>query len=161
MATGELYGIIIIVAALVLFRTMRNFYRPMSGTGVRLLMPILFMLPGVYVIMNPKAHAPASEWLMAVVVGVLLSIPLILTTDYEVRSDNQIYAKRNRGLIISFLAVFVIRFALRNYIDGLEPETMSALFVLVAFSYVVPWRVASYLKFRRVRQGMSSFGIKA
>jgi membrane protein CcdC involved in cytochrome C biogenesis len=35
----------------------------------------------------------------------------------------------------------------------LDPETFAALFMVIAFSYVIPWRVMSYLKFRKLLRG--------
>lgn len=108
------------------------------------------MLPGVFLLFNPSVHAPLYEWFIAVALGLVLSIPLIWTTNYEVRADNQIYAKKNMGFIFAFVAVVAIRFTLRNYLSMIEPQTLGALFMLVAFSYILPWRIVSYMKFRKV-----------
>ncbi len=115
-------------------------------------MPLLFMLPGLSLMFNSNVHAPAYEWIVAAVLGIVLSIPLIWTTNYEIRDDNQIYAKKNMGFIVAFLAVIVIRFALRNYLSMVDPETLAALFMLVAFSYILPWRIVSFIKFRKLVQ---------
>lgn len=146
------YTIILLVAALVLWRRTRSFYKPIRGDGRRLLMPMLFMLPGLSLIMNPEVHAPGYEWVVAACLGLVLSIPLIWTTSYEIREDNQIYAKKNLGFIAAFLAVVAIRFVLRNYLSIIEPQTLAALFMLVAFSYILPWRIVSYIKFRKLFQ---------
>jgi len=161
MTATELYIMVVIIAALVLFRSTRNFYRPIRGSGIRLLLPLLYMLPASYVIMNPEAHATTNEWLAAAGIGFVLSIPLIWTTQYEVRSDNQIYAKQNLWFIISFLAILAVRFVLRASIQDIDTQTLSALFVTVAFCYVIPWRVVSFVKFRMVKAGQSGKGIAA
>ncbi|WP_337102877.1 CcdC protein domain-containing protein [Paenibacillus sp. YIM B09110] len=140
---------ILVIAVFVLWRRTRAFYRPVLG-GKRLLMPLLFMLPGVTLFMNSDVHAPMYDWIIAVVLGIVLSLPLIWTTNYEIRDDNQIYATKNMGFIIAFLAVLAIRFALRGYLDMVNASTLGALFMLVAFSYVLPWRVVSYMKYRKV-----------
>ncbi|MGO4374203.1 CcdC family protein [Paenibacillus sp. 2TAB19] len=149
MNTNEMYIMVLAIAALVLWRRTRSFYKPVRG-GKRLLLPMLFMLPGITLFMNADVHAPMYDWLIAVVLGVAMSLPLIWTTNYEVRDDNQIYAKKNMGFIFAFLAILVIRFALRGYLDIVNPSTLGALFMLVAFSYVLPWRVVSYMKYRKV-----------
>lgn len=161
MTATELYSIVLIIAALVLYRSTRNFYRPIRGNGARLLVPLVYMLPATYVIMNPDAHATSNEWLAAAAIGIVLSIPLIWTTQYEVRSDNQIYAKRNLWFIISFLAILAVRFVLRTSIQDIDSQTLSALFVTVAFCYVIPWRVVSFIKFRMVKAGRAGKGIAA
>lgn len=156
MPTAELYILVLLIAALVLFRSARDFYRPITGNGGRMLLPLVFMLPGVYLILNPNAQATGTEWLAAVAIGIAMSLPLIWTTQYEVRSDNQIYAKRNKWFIVSFLIILAVRFGLRDYFSKVDSETLSALFILAAFSYVIPWRIASFIKYRRALQSRVS-----
>lgn len=126
-------------------------YRPMKGNGIRLLAPIFFMLPGMLmVVFNPNVHAFLWEWGVALAIGAVLSIPLIWTTNYEIREDQHIYAKRNMGFIIAFVVVALIRFLLKDYMSMIDADTKTALFIVVAVGYVVPWRVVSYMKFREL-----------
>lgn len=113
---------------------------------------MLFMLPGILLMFDAHVHAPVYEWIIAGALGIVLSLPLIWTTNYELREDNQIYAKKNMGFIAAFLVVVAIRFALRSYLDDIDPQTLGALFMLVAFTYVLPWRIVSFIKFRKVAQ---------
>ncbi|WIY59142.1 cytochrome c biogenesis protein CcdC [Bacillus arachidis] len=151
MDTSAFYSIVIIIAALVLWRRTRAMYRPIKGNGIRILLPILFLLlPCVPIILNPKAHASGWELICAVIFGFLLSIPLIWTTNYEIRSDQHIYAVRNKSFIITFLIVLIIRFLLRDYLKWLGPETKASLFMTVALGYILPWRIISFIKFRQL-----------
>ncbi|WP_313897364.1 CcdC protein domain-containing protein [Bacillus cereus group sp. BfR-BA-01380] len=151
MNSSSFYSIVIIIAVLVLWRRTRAMYRPIKGNGIRLLFPILFLLlPSLPLILNPNIHVAGWEWICAVIFGFLLSIPLIWTTNYELRSDQQIYAVRNNSFIISFIIVFIIRFLLRDYLKWLGPETEVALFMTVALGYILPWRIISFIKFRQL-----------
>ncbi|PEF71945.1 cobalamin biosynthesis protein CbiX [Bacillus pseudomycoides] len=151
MDSSSFYSIVIIVAALVLWRRIRAMHRPIKGNGTRLLLPILFLLlPCIPIILNPKAHAAGWEWICAVIFGCLLSIPLIWTNNYELRSDQHIYAVRNKSFIITFLIILIIRFLLRDYLKWLGPETEAALFMTVALGYILPWRIISFIKFRQL-----------
>ncbi|BBI36273.1 cobalamin biosynthesis protein CbiX [Cohnella abietis] len=125
-------------------------FRPIRGNGIRLLVPLLFMLPAIALMTNPKVHAVSWEWVAAAAMGCLLSVPLILTTRYERREDQNIYAVKNVWFIIAFLAVLVIRFLLRDYLIGIDAETKTALFLTVALSYIIPWRIVSYVRFRKL-----------
>ncbi|MGO4348917.1 CcdC family protein [Paenibacillus sp. MCAF9] len=149
---SSFYVFVIVIAALVLWRRTRSFYRPIRGDGKRLLYPILFMLPGLLLIFNSNVHAPFYEFLIAAAIGIILSIPLIWTTNYEIRDNHLIYAKKNWGFIVAFLVVIAIRFELHHYMSTIEPQTLAALFMILAFFYVIPWRVVSYIKFRRLVQ---------
>ena len=137
--------------ALVLWRRTRAMYRPITGNGVKLLLPILYLLiPCVPIILNPKVQAQSWELVMAFALGLLLSVPLIWTTNYEIRSDQHIYAVKNMSFIIAFLVILIIRFLFRDYLKWLGPETVGALFVTIALGYILPWRILSFLKFRKL-----------
>lgn len=147
---GSFYIIAVLIAALVIWRRTRSMYRPIKGNGRRILFPIVFFFPSITMYFNPAVHVHMLEGLLAVVLGGVLSIPLIWTTNYEVREDGHIYAKKNTAFIIAFIVVLAIRFFLRNHLDSIEPQTLAALFLLVAVSYVVPWRIISFYKFRKI-----------
>jgi membrane protein CcdC involved in cytochrome C biogenesis len=144
------YTIVIAVAGLILWRRTRNMYRPVKGNGIRILIPALFLIPGIMMILNPQVHAYAWEWISALALGLLLSIPLIWTTGYEIREDQNIYIKKNVSFIFAFVAVLALRFLLRNYLSMIDQQTKTALFMLVATGYIVPWRIVSYIKFRKL-----------
>ena len=108
------------------------------------------LLPSIPIILNPMAHAASWEWICALLFGFILSIPLIWTTSYELRSDQHIYATKNRSFIVVFVIIFIIRFLLRDYLKWLGYETEAALFITVAIGYIFPWRIVSFLKFRRI-----------
>jgi membrane protein CcdC involved in cytochrome C biogenesis len=144
------YFIAAAIAALVLWRRTRSMYRPIKGKGLRLLIPILFLIPASSMFLNPAVHASGWEWVAALAIGMLLSVPLIWTTRYEMREDHLIYTKKNIGFAVAFVAVLAIRFALKNSLSMIDPQTKAALFMTLVFGYLVPWRVVSYFKFRRV-----------
>lgn len=148
------YIIMIIIAALVIWRRTRSMYRPIKGNGRRILFPVVFFFPSISMYFNPEVHVDMMEGLLAVCLGFALSIPLIWTTNYEIREDGQIYAKKNAAFIFAFLAVLAIRFFLRSHLNTIDPQTLAALFLLVAVSYVLPWRLISFLKFRKIYRGI-------
>ena len=153
MNSSSFYMIVILIAALVLWRRTRAMYRPIKGNGIRLLLPVLYLMPLCFLLIaNPKVHLAGWAWFCAFAFGFLLSIPLIWTTNYEIRSDHKIYAVKHNGFIFSFLIVFIIRFLLRDYFKWLGPDTEGALFVTVALGYIFPWRIVSFLKFRKLRK---------
>ncbi|MNI71017.1 hypothetical protein D3C73_1268660 [compost metagenome] len=147
---SSMYIMVVVVAGLVLWRRTRSMRRPIRGRGLRLLLPLLFLLPTLPLIANPAVQAPIWELAAALAVGCLLSVPLIWTTQYEVREDGNIYAVQNKGFIIALVGILLIRLGLRNYFSELDQQTLGALFLMVALGYVIPWRVTSYAKFRRI-----------
>ncbi|WEK54426.1 MAG: cytochrome c biogenesis protein CcdC [Candidatus Cohnella colombiensis] len=150
MNGSTFYVMIAAIAALVLWRRTRSMYRPIRGSGIRLLIPLLFMLPAVSLLFNPDVNEPAWSFGAALALGIVFSIPLIWTTNYEVREDKLIYAKKNWGFIVAFLGIVIFRFALRQELSSIDPQGQMALFMMVAFGYIIPWRVVSFIKFRRL-----------
>jgi len=150
MNGSTFYMMIAAIAALVLWRRTRSMYRPIQGSGIRLLIPLLFMFPGLTLLFNPDVNEPAWAFGAAFGLGIVLSIPLIWTTNYEVREDNQIYTQKNWGFIAVFLGILVIRFLLRQELSAMDPQSTMALFMMVAYGYLIPWRVVSFIKYRRL-----------
>ncbi|WP_125665818.1 CcdC family protein [Paenibacillus baekrokdamisoli] len=146
----QVIPIVLLVMALIIWRRTRAMTRAIKGNGIRMLLPMLFLLPAVLMFLNPELHMTTREIVLAIGTGILLSIPLILTTNYEIREDGQIYAKKSIGFIISFVGLVLFRLGLRNYLSGLDPNELTALFLLVAASYIIPWRLVSYIKFRKL-----------
>jgi membrane protein CcdC involved in cytochrome C biogenesis len=150
MNGSSLYVMIAVIAALVLWRRTRSMYRPIRGSGIRLLIPLLFMLPGISLLLNPNVNEPAWAFGAAFALGIVFSFPLIWTTNYEVREDKLIYAKKNWGFIVAFIGILIVRFILRQELSDMDPQGKMALFIMVAFGYLIPWRVVSFMKFRRL-----------
>ncbi|SDW19250.1 CcdC family protein [Paenibacillus sp. CF384] len=149
----QVITIVIVIAGLVIWRRRNSMYRPIKGNGRRILIPLLFLLPAFSLLFNPEFKLPVSELVAALGAGLVLSIPLILTTNYEVREDGQIYAKKSTGFMISFVGLVLLRLVALDYLSDLDPNELSGIFILVAVGYVIPWRIASYIKFRTVYMG--------
>ncbi|REE81526.1 membrane protein CcdC involved in cytochrome C biogenesis [Paenibacillus taihuensis] len=150
MNGAPIYVMIAAIAVLVLWRRTRSMYRPVRGNGYRILVPLLFMIPAVTLFFNPDVNEPAWAFAGAFGLGVIFSIPLIWTTNYEVRADDQIYTQKNWGFIAAFVGIVIVRFALRQQFSDMNPQNLMALFVMVAMGYLVPWRIVSFIKFRRL-----------
>ncbi|MDR7073919.1 CcdC protein domain-containing protein [Fictibacillus barbaricus] len=161
MTTSPFYLIVILIACLVLWRRTRSMYRPIKGKGGRLLFPILFFIPAIQLLVSSKVHLSLWSDLGAILLGLILSIPLIWTTRYEVREDQLIYAKKDFVFVVAFLVVLAIRFILRRHFGYMDAYTLSALFTLVAISYIVPWRIISFLKFRKIYRAAYQANYKA
>lgn len=149
------YGIMIVIVGLVFWRRTRAMFHPIKGSGIKILLPILYLLPAISAFMQMQLQLKIWEIAVASLIGVMLSVPLLLTTNYEIRQDGQIYAQKNKSFFIALIAVVAIRFVARQYISGMDPASLSMLFFTVAFSYVVPWRVVSFVKFRKVKQSQT------
>ncbi|MCP3774952.1 cytochrome c biogenesis protein CcdC [Paenibacillus sp. MZ04-78.2] len=48
------------------------------------------------------------------------------------------------------VGLIVIRLALLSYLSGLDPAELGMLFFLIAVAYIVPWRIVSFVKYRKL-----------
>lgn len=149
---------VLAIIALVMWRRISATKRPIKGSGVRFLLPLLFICFGFTMFTNPQLNVSLhfTEILVSLAVGVVMSIPLILTTNYEVRSDGNIYAKKSVAFIVSLVVLVALRMALRAYLHQFDSMTLYAMFYLVAVGYVAPWRIASFVKYRMIRQNRAA-----
>ncbi|MCR6847518.1 MULTISPECIES: CcdC family protein [Bacillus] len=147
--TSSLVTVYLCIALLILWRRYRSMYKPIKGSGIRILWPLLFLTPGVLWFFGP-VHPAILQGIIAAFIGVLFAVPLIVLTNYERRDDGNIYTKKSAAFLITFIALVVLRYGSRQYIVDLDQQTIGLLFYVIAVSYIIPWRIASYIKFRKV-----------
>ncbi|KZD27524.1 cobalamin biosynthesis protein CbiX [Bacillus cereus] len=147
--TSSLITVFLCVALLIFWRRYRSMYKPIKGTGKRILWPLLFLTPGILLFFGP-VHPAIVQVTIAASIGVIFAIPLIFLTNYERREDGNIYTKKSVAFLITFIGIVILRYSSRQYIVGLDPQIIGLLFYVVAVSYIIPWRIACYIKFRKV-----------
>jgi membrane protein CcdC involved in cytochrome C biogenesis len=145
-----MYTMLLVIFGLVLWRRTRAMVRPIKGSGLRILLPLLYMSPALAVVIQPSVHMTSIEIVVSVIFGIILSVPLIYTTGYEVREDGKIYAKKSIGFVIALICVFIIRRLVTNFLPHIDVLTLNALSIISLFVYIGLWRIISYSKFKKV-----------
>ncbi|MGU3371714.1 CcdC family protein [Bacillus mycoides] len=153
--TSSLITVFLCVALLIFWRRYRSMYKQIKGTGKRILWPLLFLTPGILLFFGP-VHPAILQVTIAASIGVIFAIPLIFLTNYERREDGNIYTKKSAAFLITFIGIVILRYGSRQYIVDLDQQTIGLLFYVVAVSYIIPWRIACYIKFRKVWRGNSN-----
>ncbi|HGA0509664.1 TPA: CcdC family protein [Bacillus pacificus] len=153
--TSSLITVFLGIALLIFWRRYRSMHKPIKGSGKRILWPLLFLTPGVVWFFGP-VHPAILQVVIAVFIGVLFAVPLIVLTNYERRDDGNIYTKKSAAFLITFIVLIVLRYGSRKYIVDLDQQTIGLLFYVVAVSYIIPWRIACFIKFRKVLWGNSN-----
>jgi membrane protein CcdC involved in cytochrome C biogenesis len=141
--------IIILVAALIFYRQISSMFQPIRGNGTRIIITLLLLTPGSSLILNPNAEVTPVEVAVALFLGCVISIPLILTTGYERRENGRIYVKKSLAFVILFILIFTVRWTIRGIID-MDSDSRMLLFFVTACGYIIPWKISSYYKFRKV-----------
>ncbi|MGD8190081.1 CcdC family protein [Brevibacillus ginsengisoli] len=122
--------------------------KPVSA--LKIIAPPFGMATGFAMFSSPEFVTPIPYDLIAFVVGTLFSIPLILTSRFEV-VDNEIYLRRSKAFIAILLSLFVIRLIVKVFVGDAFTATQTAgLFFVLAFGMILPWRVAMFINYRQL-----------
>lgn len=97
-------------------------------------------------------RVPPLQVLEALAVGMLFSIILIKTTNFQ-RRDGDIYMKRSKAFLFILFGLLIVRLIgklmLSNTIDVGE---LGGMFWILAFGMIVPWRIGMLIKYNRLKQ---------
>ncbi|WP_336604262.1 CcdC family protein [Paenibacillus sp. MMS18-CY102] len=154
MASAQLikYGSLImsiVVGAAVIMVRMRASKQP--TTLRKIIMPPLGMSTGFLMFISPLTRVPFPWALVALAAGMLLfAPPLIVTSNFE-RVGDQVFLRRSRLFVYIIIGLFIARIALHDVVEHYVsvPQT-GALFFLLAFGMLVPWRLAMMQRYRRL-----------
>jgi membrane protein CcdC involved in cytochrome C biogenesis len=141
---GSLVG-----AAVVLIWRIRETKRPV--TAPKILVPPLGMATGFSMFAVPEMRVPVLWGLAAFAAGaIFLSHPLIRTSALT-REGGAIMMRRSRAFLGILLGLVALRLLLRAYVEQYVSTTQTAaLFFLLAFGMLLPWRIAMYLRYRKL-----------
>lgn len=139
--------VVIVFALAVIVVRLKASSRPTSFK--KIMIPPLGMTTGFLLFVAPQTHIPFLYALFAVIVGCLFSYPLILSSKMEIR-DGDIYLKRSKGFVIIIFVLLALRVILHNYIqDYVTIAQTGAVFFVLAFAMLLPWRLAMLRQFRQ------------
>jgi membrane protein CcdC involved in cytochrome C biogenesis len=136
------------MAVFAMFIRMKAAKKPASAK--KILLPPLFMSTGALMYVLPQFRLTGYEILEAAAVGMLFSTLLIKTSKFEIK-DQEIYLKRSRAFVFILVGLLVVRivgkFILSSSIDYGQ---LSGMFFLLAFSMILPWRIAMYRNYQKL-----------
>jgi membrane protein CcdC involved in cytochrome C biogenesis len=136
------------MAVLVMFVRIKAAKKPTNAK--KIILPPFFMATGAFMYFIPKFRLTGLEIVEAVVVGILFSIFLIKTSKFEIR-QNDIYLKRSKAFIFILIGLLVIRIVMKSILSStIDPFQLSGMFFLLAFSMLLPWRIAMYMDYKKL-----------
>lgn len=130
--------------------------KPLNKSGIALLLPILYISTSFMQLFDPSLHIREEQVIMSLLVGMIISIPLIVTTNFEVRDNGDTFIKRNKTVFVLLISIFALRFIAIATIHAIEPSTLSFMCNLVTFGYIATWRITSFIKLRMVSSSKST-----
>jgi membrane protein CcdC involved in cytochrome C biogenesis len=136
------------MAVFVMFIRLKAAKKPTNAK--KIILPPFFMATGACMYFIPKFRLTGWEIVEAVVVGMLFSIFLIKTSKFEIR-DNDIYLKRSKAFIFILVGLLAVRIIMKAVLSTTIVYTqLGGMFFLLAFSMIVPWRVAMFRDYKRL-----------
>ncbi|MGI8384350.1 CcdC family protein [Robertmurraya sp. P23] len=142
------------MAILAMFVRMKAAKKP--ATARKIILPPVFMSTGALMFIEPMFRVTLLELLEAMAVGLVFSLLLIKTSNFEIR-NNEIYLKRSRAFVFILFGLLVIRIILKLVLSTtIDFGELSGMFFILAFSMIVPWRIAMFLQFRRFQEKLTN-----
>lgn len=121
------------------------------ATLKKIVMPPLGMATGFIMFAFPVTHIPWMWAISAFGTGLLIfAFPLVVTTRLE-KVKEDIYVRRSKAFIAILAVLLLIRLLLHGVVESYMtiPQT-GALFFLLAFGMIVPWRLAMLSDYLRL-----------
>ena len=123
--------------------------RPVSVKTI--ILPPIFMSTGALMFIFEEFRVAPLQIVEAIGVGMLFSIILIRTTNFEIR-EKEIFIKRSKAFVFILFGLLIIRLIgkllLSNTIDIGE---LGGMFWILAFGMIVPWRIAMLVKYKKLQ----------
>lgn len=146
--------IAICMAIFVIFIRMKSAKKP--ATAKKIILPPIFMSTGALMFLHPMFRVSAAEFFEALLVGMIFSILLIKTSNFEIK-ENQIYLKRSKAFAFILIGLLIIRIIMKSYLSNtIDIGELSGMFWILAFGMIVPWRIAMFLSFRRMKSKLDT-----
>ncbi|SEP60502.1 Membrane protein CcdC involved in cytochrome C biogenesis [Piscibacillus halophilus] len=124
------------------------------ATVKKIIIPPLAMSTGALMFIFPYFQVSWLQVLEAISVGVLFSILLIWTSNFEIKGKD-IYLKPSKAFVFILVFLLLFRIVLKIYLgQGISVGETSGMFYLLAFGMLFTWRVAMLIKFMKIKQNM-------
>lgn len=120
----------------------------------KIILPPFFMATGALMYVVSYFRLTGMEILESIILGVIFSSVLIWTSKFEVQGS-EIYMKRSKAFPIILISLLVIRTVIKIFVSNtIDPGQLAGMFFLLAFSMIVPWRLAMLYRFKKLKKQM-------
>ncbi|MBE1553870.1 CcdC family protein [Sporosarcina limicola] len=118
----------------------------------RIILPPLFMSSGALMFLFKEFRVPPLQVLEAATVGMIFSVILIKTTNFE-RKDGDIYVKRSKAFLFILLGLLVLRLVAKLILsNSIDVGELGGMFWILAFGMIVPWRIGMLIKYKKIKK---------
>lgn len=124
-------------------------------TAKKIIMPPLFMSTGALMFLFPEFRVSWLELLEATAVGMVFSLLLMKTSNFEIR-DNAIYLKRSKAFPLILMTLLIVRIISKLVLSTkIDIAELGGMFFILAFAMIIPWRMAMYNQYIKLKRQLS------
>ncbi|NYF24672.1 CcdC family protein [Sporosarcina sp. JAI121] len=129
-------------------------------TPMKIILPPLFMSTGALMFLFEEFRVPLPQVIEALFVGMLFSIILIKTTNFE-RKDGGIYMKRSKAFLFILLGLLIVRLIGKLVLSStIDVGELGGMFWILAFGMIIPWRIGMLIKYKKVKENIEIKGVR-
>lgn len=138
----------LVMGILAIFVRSKSAKRPVSVK--KIVLPPIFMSTGALMFIFEEFRVAPLQIVEATAVGLLFSIILIKTTNFEIRSHD-IFMKRSKAFPFILFGLLFIRLIGKLVLSStIDVGELGGMFWILAFGMIVPWRIAMLIKFKQL-----------
>ncbi|MCM3214449.1 cytochrome c biogenesis protein CcdC [Niallia taxi] len=131
-----------------MFVRMKSAKKPVSAK--KIILPPVMMSTGALMFLFPVFAVTKTEILESCIIGMLFSILLIKTSSFEIK-ENDIYLKRSKAFVFILFGLLAVRIVAKIILSSsIDVGALSGMFWILAFSMIVPWRIAMLLNYKKL-----------
>ena len=117
----------------------------------RIILPPLFMSTGALMFLFEEFWVPLPQVIESICVGLLFSLILIKTTNFE-KKDDKLYLKKSRAFLFILLGLLVIRLVAKLILSSsINVGELGGMFWTLAFAMILPWRIGMLVKYYKLK----------
>lgn len=118
----------------------------------KIILPPLFMSTGAFMFIFEEFRVAPLQIVEAIIVGMLFSLILIRTTNFEIRGED-IFMKRSKAFVFILFGLLIVRLAWKLALSStIDVGELGGMFWILAFGMIVPWRIAMLIKYKKIEK---------
>ncbi|MDY0405790.1 cytochrome c biogenesis protein CcdC [Virgibacillus sp. 179-BFC.A HS] len=142
--------VFVFMATTMIFVRMKAAKKPASVK--KIILPPIFMSTGSLMFLFPQFHVSLAEVAEAIIVGMIFSIFLIKTSNFEVRNQD-IYLIPSKAFVFILVGLLIVRTVAKLVMGkSVSIGETSGMFFLLALGMIVTWRLAMLYKFKKLEK---------
>lgn len=144
--------IAMIMAITMIFYRLKAAKKP--ATVKKIILPPVFMSTGAFMFLFPTFQVSFMQVVEAIVVGMIFSLFLIKTSNFEIK-DKEIHLIPSKAFAFILFGLLGVRIIAKLIINSqISLGETSGMFFLLAFGMIGTWRLAMLYKFKKIEKNL-------